>query len=45
MATGIKRVDITAPVFTVLRDGKDGAVPQVAIKAGATIRNGGYEDE
>lgn len=45
MATGIKRVDITSPVFTVLRDGKDGSVPQVAVKTGATVTNGGYEDE
>lgn len=45
MATGIKRVEIMSPVFTVLRDGKDGSVPQVAVKVGTTVTNGGYEDE
>ena len=45
MATGIKRVEITSPAFTVLRDGKNGSVPQVAINAGLTVTNGGYEDE
>lgn len=45
MQTGIKRVVLTEPAFTVLRD--DGkTAPQVARLAGApTITNGGYEDE
>lgn len=45
MQTGIKRVDLTAPAFTVLRDGGDKTVPQVAALGTVTITNGGYEDE
>ena len=30
MQTGIKRVELTAPAFAVLRDGGDGTAPQVA---------------
>ena len=45
MQTGIKRVDLTAPVFTALRDGGDKVVPQVAALGSVTITNGGYEDE
>lgn len=45
METGIKRVALTAPAFTVLRDGGDKAVPQVAALGSVTITNGGYEDE
>ena len=45
MQTGVKRVVPVAPVFTVLRDGGDGAVPQVAKLGTVTIINGGYEDE
>lgn len=45
MQTGIKRVVPAAPVFTVLRDGGDGAVPQIAKLGAVTITNGGYEDE
>ena len=45
MATGVKRVSITAPAFSVLRDGKDGSVPQVASRVSLTVTNGGYEDE
>ena len=43
--TGIKRIDLTAPVFTALRDGKDKTVPQVAAVGTVTIMNGGSEDE
>lgn len=43
--TGIKRVELTAPAFTALRDGKDGTVPQVARAGTVTITSGGYEDE
>lgn len=45
MQTGIKRVELTAPAFTVLRDGGDKTVPQVAALGTVTITNGGYEDE
>lgn len=56
MQTGIKRVDIRAPVFTSLRDGNLAlsadmsydaslAVPQLAQVGGVHILNGGYEDE
>lgn len=45
MQTGIKRVDLKAPAFTVLRDGSDKDVPQVATLGSITITNGGYEDE
>lgn len=43
--TGIKRVAITAPEFTPLRDGKDKTVPQVARVRSITVTSGGYEDE
>ena len=45
MQTGIKRVELRAPAFTVLRDGGDKTVPQVASFGAAAIVNGGYEDE
>ena len=45
METGIKRVDLTEPVFTVLNDGKDNIAPDVARVANITITNGGYENE
>ena len=44
-STGIKRIELTAPAFTTLRDGKDGTVPQVARAGTVTITNGGYENE
>ena len=43
--TGIKRIELTAPAFTALRDGRDKKVPQVARVGTVTITNGGYEDE
>ncbi len=43
--TGIKRIELTAPAFTALRDGRDKKVPQVARIGTVTITNGGYEDE
>ncbi len=43
--TGIKRIELTAPTFTALRDGRDKKVPQVAKVGTVTITNGGYEDE
>lgn len=42
---GIKRITLNEPVFTVLRDGLDNTVPQVASVGGIEIINGGYEDE
>lgn len=45
MQTGIKRVDLTSPTFTALRDGSDNTVPQVAAVGTITATNGGYEDE
>ncbi len=45
MEAGVKRVELRAPVFTALRDGKDGSAPQVAKLRGISIVNGGYEDE
>lgn len=45
MQTGIKRVVLSAPAFTVLRDGSDKTVPQVARLGTVTVTNGGYEDE
>lgn len=46
METGIKRVEVTAPVFTKLRDVNDKDVPQIAALQGMpTIINGGYENE
>lgn len=43
--TGIKRVDLAAPAFTVLQDGSEKTVPQVAALGSVSILNGGYEDE
>lgn len=45
MQTGVKRVVLTSPTFTALRDGADNTVPQVASVGDITITNGGYEDE
>lgn len=46
MKTGVKRVELTAPAFTVLRDGSEKTVPQVAALRGTpSIVNGGYENE
>jgi len=45
MDTGIKRVELTSPAFTVLRDGSDKTVPQFASVGAVTVTNGGYEDE
>ena len=44
MQTGVKRVELTEPVFTVLRDDVK-SVPQVARLGQVRITNGGYEDE
>lgn len=45
MQTGIKRVALTSPDFTALKDGSDNAVPQVAAVGEITATNGGHEDE
>ena len=45
MKTGIKRLELTSPNFTALRDGRDNTVPQIAAVGTITATNGGYEDE
>lgn len=45
MQTGIKRVVLTSPAFTVLNDGSDNTAPQVAMVGDITATNGGHEDE
>lgn len=46
METGIKRVDLTEPAFTPLKDGGGTDAPQLARLAGTPeIINGGYEDD
>lgn len=42
--TGVKRIQLTAPTYTALRDGRGSTVPQVARVGTITITNGGYED-
>lgn len=43
---GVKRVALTYPAFTTLRDGSDNNTPQVAVLSGTpSITNGGPEDE
>ena len=42
---GIKRVNLTAPSYTVLRNGLDDTIPQVASLGTISVTNGGYEDE
>lgn len=44
MSTGIKRVELREPVFTVLRDDSR-SVPQVGQLGEIMVINGGYEDE
>lgn len=43
--SGIKRVEITSPEFTSLRDGTARLTPQVAKIGTVTVTFGGYEDE
>ena len=45
MQTGIKRLELTSPAFTELRDGRDNTVPQIAAVGTVTVTNGGHEDE
>lgn len=42
---GIKRIVLQSPVYTALRNGKDGQVPQIASVGTITVASGGYEDE
>lgn len=44
MQTGIKRVALTSPAYTALRDGGADNVPQVAAVRTVSVRSGGYED-
>lgn len=45
MATGVKRVEVTAPVFRSLKDGSDHNTPEVATLRNHSVTSGGYEDE
>ena len=45
MQTGIKRVELTSPAFTILKDGGDNDTPQIAKIRNIVATNGGYEDE
>lgn len=45
METGVKRVELTSPIFTPLRDGAEKDIPQIARLRTVDIRNGGYENE
>ena len=45
MNTGIKRVTITSPVFTPLKNGASNDPPQVAKIGTVSVINGGFEDE
>lgn len=42
---GVKRVNLTAPAFTILADGSDNSTPALAKAGTVTVTNGGYEDE
>ena len=44
MKTGIKRVEIISPSYTVLNNGENN-IPQIARVVNETVTNGGYEDE
>lgn len=43
--TGVKRIVLRSPTYTVLEGGKNNAAPQIAKLGAKTIVNGGYEDE
>ena len=43
--TGIKRIELTAPTFATLSNGRDNSVPEIAKLGESSITNGGYEDE
>ncbi len=43
--TGVKRIVLRSPAYTVLEGGKNNAAPQIAQFDTKTVVNGGYEDE
>jgi phage-related baseplate assembly protein len=45
METGVKRVVIRKPEYTVLSDGSQGRVPDLAAVGSVTVINGGIEEE
>jgi len=45
MQTGVKRVDLTKPVFTALRNGNNNDVPQIASISSTIVMNGGLEHD
>lgn len=45
MATGVKRVEIRSPVYTVLSDGTGGRTPELAVLRDMQVVNGGMEEE
>ena len=45
MATGVKRVEVTSPIFRSLKDGSDHSTPEVATLRSRSVTSGGYEDE
>lgn len=45
METGVKRVVIRQPEYTVLSDGSRGVVPDLAVIGTTTVVNGGVEEE
>ena len=42
---GVKRVEVTSPVFADFADGSDGAAPEIAMVEEVSVINGGLEDE
>jgi len=42
---GAKRIVLTGPIFTPIRDGLDNTVPQIAAVGTVNLVNGGFEDE
>ena len=45
METGVKRVEIRKPAYTVLSDGSRGIVPDLAVIGTTAVINGGVEEE
>ena len=45
MQTGVKRVEIVAPAFVRLGNGRDNQAPQLAVLGSLQLKNGGQEDE
>lgn len=42
---GVKRVNVSAPVFASLSDGSDNSTPELATAVEVTVISGGYENE